>query len=100
MDVIEGNIDQAMFDNVWALVGATAFGLDDIVPTPYSGSAPGVELQARMIGSILDNRVPFKPTGSWFFVACFMALMTLVMLFVANKRGRVALVGLPVLALL
>jgi CHASE2 domain-containing sensor protein len=100
VDVIEGNIDQAMFDNVWVLVGATAFGLDDIVPTPYSGSAPGVELQARMIGSILDNRVPFKPTGSWFFVACFMALMTLVMLFVANKRGRVALVGLPVLALL
>ena len=100
VDVIEGNIDQAMFDNVWVLVGATAFGLDDIVPTPYSGSAPGVELQARMIGSILDNRVPFKPTGSWFFVACFMALMTLIMLFVANKRGRAALLGLPVLALL
>ena len=100
VDVIEGNIDQAMFDNVWVLVGATAFGLDDIVPTPYSGSAPGVELQARMIGSILDNKVPFRPSGSWFFSVCFMALMTLVMLFVANKRGRVALVGLPVLALL
>ena len=100
VDVIQGNIDQAMFDNVWVLVGATAFGLDDIVPTPYSGSTPGVELQARMIGSILDNKVPFRPAGSWFFLACFMALMTLIMLFVANKRGRAALLGLPVLALL
>ena len=100
VDVIEGNIDQGMFDNVWVLVGATAFGLDDIVPTPFSGSTPGVELQARMIGSILDNKVPFKPAGSWVFLACFMALMTFIMLFVANKRGRAALVGLPVLALL
>ena len=52
VDVLEGNIDGDMFDNVWVLVGATAFGLDDIVPTPYSGFTPGVELQARMIGSI------------------------------------------------
>ena len=46
VDVLNGNYDTALFDNVWVLVGATAFGLDDIVPTPYSGATPGVELQA------------------------------------------------------
>ena len=100
VDVIEGNIDQDMFDNVWVLVGATAFGLDDIVPTPFSGFSPGVELQARMIASILDNRVPYKPAGSWIFLTGLMALMTLIMVFVANKRGKAAFVGLPILAVL
>ena len=99
VDVIEGNFDEGAFDNVWVLVGATAFGLDDIVPTPYSGSAPGVELQARMIGSILDNNVPFKPAGNWLFLTTCMVLMTLVLGFVAHQRGRVALLGLPALAL-
>lgn len=100
VDIIEGNADQEMLDNVWVLVGATAFGLDDIVPTPFSGYAPGVEVQARMIGSILDNKVPFKPIGSWVFAGIFIALMTLTIVFVANKRGRFALVGLPMLAVL
>ena len=100
VDVLEGNIDRDMFDNVWVVVGATAFGLDDIVPTPFSGFTPGVELQARMIGSILDSQVPFTPAGSWLItILCFL-MLSLIIVFVANKRGRIALVGLPVLAAL
>ena len=41
VDIIRGNADPAVFDNALVLVGATAFGLDDIVPTPYSGFPPG-----------------------------------------------------------
>jgi CHASE2 domain-containing sensor protein len=98
VDVLEGNIDRDMFDNVWVLVGATAFGLDDIVPTPYSGFTPGVELQARMIGSILDRQVPYTPSGSWLITTLCFLMLSLIIVFVANKRGRIALVGLPVLA--
>ena len=36
----------------------------DIVPTPYSGSAFGVELQARLLASILDVDMPFSPRGA------------------------------------
>ena len=98
VDVLEGNIDGDMFDNVWVLVGATAFGLDDIVPTPYSGFTPGVELQARMIGSILDRQVPYTPSGSWLITTLCFLMLSSIIVFVANKRGRIALVGLPVLA--
>ena len=42
VDILEGNYDEGLLDNVLVLIGATAFGLDDIVPTPYSGSAPGL----------------------------------------------------------
>ena len=47
VDILNGDFDENVLDNVLVLVGATAFGLDDIVPTPYSGYSPGVELQAR-----------------------------------------------------
>ena len=100
VDVLEGNIDRDMFDNVWVLVGATAFGLDDIVPTPFSGFTPGVELQARMIGSILDSQVPYTPAGSWLITTLSFLMLGSLIVFVANKRGRIALVGLPALAVL
>ena len=100
IDVLEGNIDLDMFDNVWVIVGATAFGLDDIVPTPFSGFTPGVELQARMIGSILDSQVPYTPAGSWLITTLYFLMLSVIVVFVANKRGRIALVGLPVLAVL
>ena len=63
IDIIDGNFEADILDNGVVLVGATAFGLDDIVPTPYSGFTPGVELQARVLASILDAEVPYEPAG-------------------------------------
>ncbi len=98
VDVLKGNFDQSLFDNTLVLVGATAFGLDDIVPTPYSGSSPGVELQARVLTSILDGDVPFKPQGGSIFNGLVSALIGGLMLFLALQRGRLTLLGLPLVA--
>lgn len=64
VDVLNGAVEPALFDNAWVLVGATAFGMGDVVPTPYSGATPGVELQARILGSVLDMAVPYTPSGA------------------------------------
>ena len=45
VDILNGNFQENILDNVLVLVGATAFGLDDIVPTPYSGYS--LELSSR-----------------------------------------------------
>ncbi len=100
VDVLNGNYDPRLFDNTWVVVGATAFALDDVVPTPYSGSAPGVELQARMIGSILDDNVPYVPQGSTIIAVILAFVMGVILLLCAERRGRYALVGLPVVSLL
>ena len=63
-DVLNGTVDPALFDNAWVLVGATAFGLGDVVPTPYGGATPGVELQARILASVLDMQVPYTPRNA------------------------------------
>jgi adenylate cyclase len=64
VDVINGLIAPELLENTWVLVGYTAFGLDDIVPTPFNGAAPGVEIQARLIAGMLDGNLPYTPRAS------------------------------------
>ncbi|MFL2873145.1 MAG: CHASE2 domain-containing protein [Pseudohongiellaceae bacterium] len=98
VDILNGNFDETVLDNVLVLVGATAFGLDDVVPTPYSGYSPGVELQARLLSSVLDDQVPYAPSGRWFINLMVCLLLGLLGLTFASRRGRYAMLGLPVAA--
>ena len=100
VDVLSGNFEPELLDNVLVLVGATAFGLDDIVPTPFSGFTPGVELQARAMVSILDSNVPYTPRGTVLIMGAIFSLFGAALYLVAKKRGRLALFGLPIMAVL
>ena len=68
------------------------------MPTPYSGSSTGVELQARAMASILDGNVPYSPNGGRFINALIVVLVALVLAFMASRRGRTAFIGLPAFA--
>ncbi|OOZ39659.1 hypothetical protein BOW53_10615 [Solemya pervernicosa gill symbiont] len=54
-DVIEGLTPPGLFANSIVLVGTTAQGLNDLVPTPVESVFPGVEIHANIISAILDN---------------------------------------------
>ena len=95
-DVINGTADLSLLDNAWVLIGATAFGIGDIVPTPYNGAAPGVELQARMLGSLLDANVPFTPRAAPLLLGLLCLLFAGVLFLLATYRERFASAGLPV----
>ena len=99
-DVINGNIEPGMLENAWVLVGGTAFGMGDIVPTPYNGATPGVELQARLLGSLLDTTMPYTPRGAQWLLAMLALLFAGVTLLLASARERVAAYGLPIAAVL
>lgn len=43
------------------LLGSTAFGAGDIVATPLSAVASGLEVHAQLVSGILDNRLPYTP---------------------------------------
>ncbi|MEQ8313558.1 MAG: adenylate/guanylate cyclase domain-containing protein [Gammaproteobacteria bacterium] len=100
IDVINGNIDRDMFDNAWVLVGVTAAGTGDIVPTPYSGAAFGVEIQARLLASLLDVDVPYTPTGAPVILGLLAVVIGLSAFGLASVGDRVAAYGLPVAALI
>lgn len=77
-DVLAGRVDPDLLNNRWVLVGATAFGMGDLVPSPYSGLTPGIEIQARLVVSMLDQSIPYTPSGLWLY-----RVLSLVMIFSA-----------------
>lgn len=99
IDVLNGDIEPGVLENTWALVGTTAFGSDDIVPTPYNGATPGVELQARILGSILDVAIPYTPRSADTLLMAMSLLFGVVLYALAAAGGRSAAYGLPAAAL-
>ena len=63
-DVLSGRAPADFFRGSWALVGATAFGIGDAVPTPHGGSVAGVEVNAQFMSALLDARVPYTPRAA------------------------------------
>ncbi|WP_191602241.1 CHASE2 domain-containing protein [Marinomonas algicola] len=99
-DVLLNRAPSNLLDGAWTLIGATAFGLGDIVPTPHSGATPGVELQARLLTSLLDGDTPYTPTNAniiWLF-ECF--AITAILLLLASSRNRSSAIGLPLAAVI
>jgi class 3 adenylate cyclase/CHASE2 domain-containing sensor protein len=95
-DVISGAADMSMLDGQWVLVGVTAFGTGDIVPTPYSGATPGVELHARLLASVLDFDIPYTPKSA-LLIQIFLSLIFAAMLYlIASKTERLTAYGLSV----
>jgi len=99
-DVLNNRVDSSVLNNAWVILGGTAFGMADIVPTPYSGSAFGVELQARLLASILDVDVPFSPQGASWILALISLIFAALLYCLSASGGRIAAVGLPIAAVL
>lgn len=66
-DVLEGRAPAHLLRGAWVLVGATAFGLGDVVPTPHGGAVGGVEVHAQFMSALLDERLPYQPNGANLF---------------------------------
>lgn len=82
-DVLEGRLGPASpLRGAWVLVGASAFGLGDTVPTALGGAVSGVEVHAQLLAGLLDGVVPATPRsvnlilGAW-LVAATLALLAL-----------------------
>jgi len=99
IDVMNGSIDTSMLENTWVLVGLTAFGMADIVPTPYDGATAGVELHARLLSSLLDVAVPYTPNGAIYIQLALCLLFASLVMAIATAEGRLSAYGLPAAAL-
>ena len=99
VDVLQGKVPASMLNGAWVLVGSTAFGGGDAVPTPQGGAVGGVEVHAQLMSAALDARTPFVPAWAplWPLVTGFVALMVLV--FSLRVAGSKAAVVIPLLAL-
>ena len=99
VDVLDGLVGPAELENQWVLVGATAFGMGDIVPTPYDGATPGVELQARLLTSLLNFEMPYTPQSAGWMQALLSLVFAAVLFLMVSFKERLSSYGLPLAAL-
>jgi adenylate cyclase len=60
--VIEGTVEKPhVLNNVIAIVGATAPGMQDLRSTPFGSIYPGVEIHANVLAGIMDGNFRWKP---------------------------------------
>lgn len=89
-NVLNGTAPRQLIENSWTLIGATAFGLGDVVPTPHSGMTPGIELQARLLSSLLDGRTPYTPSFSTWLLWLEGLLFISILLLICRIQSRLS----------
>lgn len=98
-DVIQGKAPAGMLKGAIALVGASAFGLSDVIPTALGAAVSGTEVHAQLLVGMLDGRIPYSPQAAWAVQGIAAGLVVLVLLAAAggkplHQRRRVVLVPL------
>lgn len=92
-DVLQGRVPADLLDGAWVLVGSTAMGAGDSVPTPQSGVAGGVEVHAQLMSAALDDRTPFVPQWApiwpWVTGISSMALLLIALRLGGQRAGWV-----------
>jgi adenylate cyclase len=99
VDVIQGKVPAHMLKGTWALVGSTAFGGGDAVPTPQGGAVGGVEVHAQILSAALDARTPYAPAWAPLWPLATGALALLILIFSLKASGPKAAVVVPAAAL-
>lgn len=63
-DVLAGSAPPQLLNGAWALVGSSAFGLNDTIATPFASAASGMVAHAQIITTWLDGRTPYTPRAA------------------------------------
>ena len=93
-DVLSGEAPADLFRGAWVLVGATAFGIGDAVPTPLGGAVGGVEVHAQFISALLDGRLPHTPRAA-LALLLLAALAGAAVLLLTVRSVRMPTLGVP-----
>lgn len=100
-DVLQGKTAPDLLKGAWVLVGASAFGLVDAVPTALGGAVSGAEVHSQVLSALVDGRVPYTPRAAgWLQVGYVVFVISGLLLLAAGQplRQRQRVVLLPVAA--
>jgi len=97
-DVLAGRVPAGLLQGVWALVGSSAFGLNDTIATPFASAASGLQVHAQLMTALVDSRVPYTPQVAGVLQTIF-ALSGVGLLLALRVRKAFPTHWLPVVAL-
>jgi adenylate cyclase len=98
--VLAGDADTALLKGAVVVIGATAFGVGDVVATPHAAVAAGLEVHVQTLVGLLDRRIPHEPRMAvvlqW---GAGIVLAGMLLLLVSRPAGR-STQRLPIVGLL
>ena len=100
-DVLNGTVPAGMLQGAIVIIGASAFGLADVVPTALGGAVSGAEVHAQLFAAALDDAIPYTPKGAPWLQFAFGVIAVTALLKLAGHGGLRqyrAVVLLPVAA--
>jgi len=103
-DVLQNKAPAGLLKGAVVLVGASAFGLSDVVSTAQGATVSGAEVHAQLFAGMLDGRIPHTPQAAWALQwagAGALSLLLIVVMGTAkplHQRRRVVLLPLAALA--
>ncbi|MBD3816859.1 MAG: CHASE2 domain-containing protein, partial [Halothiobacillus sp.] len=78
-DILEGNLPPDLLAGRLVLVGSSATGLGDLIPTPVDPIYPAVQIHAVLLQALLDRHFIIQPQGTPIILAAILLLMALVL---------------------
>lgn len=85
VDVLRGQAPAGVLKGAWALVGSSAFGLNDTIATPFGGASAGLQAHAQIVTGMIDGRIPYTPRAAPWLEAAF-AIGALILLAALVRR--------------
>ena len=99
-DVLAGRVPAQLLQGAWALIGSTAMGAGDAVPTPQGGAVGGIEVHAQLLAAALDERTPYVPQWASLWPWASGAVSALLLLLALRVPRLGAAVAVPTMALI
>lgn len=99
-DVLAGRVPAQLLKGAWALIGSTAMGAGDAVPTPQGGAVGGIEVHAQLLAAALDERTPYVPLWASWWPWVSAAFSALLLLGALQLRRPGAAMSVPAMAVL
>ncbi len=98
-DVLAGRVPAQLLQGAWALIGSTAMGAGDAVPTPQGGAVGGIEVHAQLLAAALDERTPYVPHWASLWPLLCGALSALALLLALRLPRPGAAITVPAVAM-
>jgi adenylate cyclase len=97
-DVLADRVPAGLLSGAWVLVGSSAFGLHDVIATPFEGAAAGLQVHAEIITAMIDGRIPATPSGAPAYRFIMAVLGIALLMFMARERKRFPVYLVPLAA--
>jgi adenylate cyclase len=97
-DVLADRVPAGLLNGAWVLVGSSAFGLHDVIATPFEGAAAGLQVHAEIITAMIDGRIPATPSGAPAYRFIMAVLGIALLMFMARERKRFPVYLVPLAA--